>query len=99
LAQISKNREDAQGSDLAPICGDLSQREKLSEMKPFLTFFHEKCHNNHKITFNIHIPHLKLWHTREECSKWLVASLVRDAGTGGTGWGGEGHTPLKFLED
>ena len=44
LAQISKNRcrpwalsiyrEDAQGRDLAPIFGDLSQSEKLSEIKP-----------------------------------------------------------------
>ena len=42
-----------------------------------------KYHNNHKITFNFIfycIPHLRLWHTREECSKWLVAPL-RDAGT------------------
>ena len=33
MAQISK-REDAQVSDLAPILGDFSQSEKLSEIKP-----------------------------------------------------------------
>jgi hypothetical protein len=30
----SKDLEDAQGSDLAPIFGDFSQSEKLSEIKP-----------------------------------------------------------------
>jgi len=43
LAQISKKNaksqpsisiEDAKGSDMAPIVGDLSQSEKLSEIKP-----------------------------------------------------------------
>ena len=35
---LSTKREDAQDLDLAPIFGDLSQNEKLSDIKPPLVY-------------------------------------------------------------
>ena len=45
---LSTQQKDAQGSDLSPIFGDLSQSENNSEIKTPLVLF--KCLRGHSIT-------------------------------------------------